>query len=107
MEWQRMMEQVPVAILPTQLRDDPLYQRFYMLAANATIMVFLPLVSLIILNWKIHKAIQNREHFRCKDTYGSFDKNGDASKSVAISLFFTSQTAQQFFLNISLSLGQL
>ncbi len=34
------------------------------MVANWTVMVFLPLISLIILNWKIHKAIQNREQFR-------------------------------------------
>ncbi len=52
-----------------------------MLAFNGTMMVFLPLVSLILLNWKIHKAIQNREQFRYVMTDAS-DKRPSAAAPV-------------------------
>ncbi len=59
-----LQDSYPLEIVPTALRKDPLYIRYYMLAANGMVMLFLPLVSLILLNWKIHKAIKNREQFR-------------------------------------------
>ena len=38
--------------------------RYYLLLANCTVMVLIPLLSLSFLNWEIYKAVKNREKFR-------------------------------------------
>ncbi len=44
--------------------DRSVVARYYLLAANGSVMVVIPFVSLLILNWQIHRAIQKREAFK-------------------------------------------
>jgi len=67
-ELRRIQETLPRIVDPTDFRKNPRYIRYYLLAANCTLMVFLPVASLIFLNYKIHKAIEKREHFRATMT---------------------------------------
>ena len=57
-------DQGPLFVTPTALRSHPMYQRVYMLGANCTVMVLVPLALLITMNYKIYRAIKNREKFR-------------------------------------------
>ena len=40
------------------------HHRYYLSLAGASIMVLIPLSSLILLNWRIHRAIKQQQAFR-------------------------------------------
>jgi hypothetical protein len=42
----------------------PSFPSYYLLASSCTVMVLIPVMGLMMLNWRIHRAIKKREAFR-------------------------------------------